>query len=134
MLALARVHDWELKELEAALSERGGVWTAASWTTAALKFWRAQRTYVHERAVALSRWNNSLAKLAWRVDVKQRERGDAAAAEARQEASALVELVMEARDSSAPRVVRFELGKDQVAATARSLDAIQRALDLAARK
>lgn len=142
-LADAARRDYELRELEAVLAARAP-WSDAQWSAAALKFWRTHRAHVHERAVAQSVWNHRLGKLAWRVDVKQRERGDGADEPPRQEPRALVELVVtpptqsrggqEDEVQSEARVVRFEMGKEQVAATMRQLEAVQRALDAASRK
>ena len=147
-LADAARHDYEVRELEALLPARGLPWSHAVWSAAALKFWRSQRAHVHDCAVAQSGWNQRLGKLAWRVDVKQRERGDGAAEAPRQEPRALVEIVVQQPQQSGDaaataggeggggeaRVLRFEMAKEQVAATTRQLEAVQRALDAASRK
>lgn len=82
-----------------------------------LKFWRNNKSKVHEKNVASCNWQSSLKGLAWRLDVKSKARH----VENLNDVSAIVELTVgksealsTSEDPQTPSVVRFEMNKKQV--------------------
>lgn len=69
--------DMDFNQLEAFLTsqrkKRQGAITE-SQSAAIVKFWKSQKSKIHDVLVDKSRWNNKLKELSWRIDFKNQAR------------------------------------------------------------
>ena len=87
-----------------------------------LKFWRNQKSKIHDILVDKSNWNNHLNKMTWRIDSKAKSRTQ----NELNELSAIVELNLQNENNT--KVVRFEMDKTQLDRTLDQIKNIQKQL------
>jgi len=88
-----------------------------------VKFWRSQKQEIHSNVYKKVTWNNSLQKIAWRIDVKTKTKsGDEI-----NEPTAIVELSIgrPKQEPEAQKLVRFEMDRDKLARVLLQVNTIQ---------
>uniref|UniRef100_A0A6B2LKM5 COMM domain-containing protein 1 n=1 Tax=Arcella intermedia TaxID=1963864 RepID=A0A6B2LKM5_9EUKA len=136
----AAQNHWDLKELENYMKTKTN-WSENQMGTT-IQFWRANRQKIHDIVVSKSNWNNHLAKLAWRIDMKSRLRNYP---QELNEQIAIMEWTIEnpnantqkEQDTSknnASKVIRFEMDKEQIQATLFQINEIQKVISQASQK
>eukprot|EP01111_Echinosteliopsis_oligospora_P015555 TRINITY_DN618_c0_g1_i1.p1 TRINITY_DN618_c0_g1~~TRINITY_DN618_c0_g1_i1.p1 ORF type:complete len:194 (+),score=48.45 TRINITY_DN618_c0_g1_i1:17-598(+) len=102
-----------------------------------VKFWKMQKTKIHESAYKQTRWNNSLTKIAWRIDVKTRSKSTSEI----NEPTAIVEMNTEgafikqktsststSQPSSSSKLIRFEMDRDQLSEVLSQINHVQQSI------
>ncbi|CAG5118379.1 unnamed protein product [Candidula unifasciata] len=108
--------DMDLTQLEAFLTaqmkRKDGALTEDQ-AAAVRKFWKANKTKIHDKIVSQTMWGNSLQKVSWRVDLKSQSR----TVEQLNAPTAIMELHIADNINKAKgsEVVRFELDETKVA-------------------
>jgi len=120
ILKQAAREDWELQQLEMFLKQSSQFSSAQQ--DVFVRFWRVQKPKIRESLLKHVSWNNSLTKIAWRIDSKTQSM---AAAELN-ELTAIVELNLSANNNV--EVVRFEMDKAQLDQILEEVTAIQKHL------
>ncbi|XP_033105344.1 COMM domain-containing protein 1-like [Anneissia japonica] len=118
--------DMDFNQLEAFLTshkkKRDGGLTeeqAAAFT----KFWKNNKTKIHESVISQSSWNNTLKSMSWRIDVK----GQAKNIEQINTPTAIVELQITNTHGKkeGTDIVRFEMDEEKLGHVMRSLEEIE---------
>jgi len=67
----AAQNDWELLDLESNLKQTN---FSDEQQEVFLKFWRTQKTKIHDIVIKDTTWNNTLQKMSWRIDSKTKSK------------------------------------------------------------
>ena len=118
LLNTAAKEMWEPSALESALQQSG---LATEQLAAAVNWWRANRTRVHDALFRRSRWAGSIEQLNWRIDIKTAAKDVTGELS---EPSAIIH--MDAKEASGRTdKVDIEMDREQLAAFEAQLDEIQ---------
>eukprot|EP01120_Amphizonella_sp_Union-15-10_P014983 TRINITY_DN750_c0_g1_i1.p1 TRINITY_DN750_c0_g1~~TRINITY_DN750_c0_g1_i1.p1 ORF type:complete len:187 (+),score=38.79 TRINITY_DN750_c0_g1_i1:82-642(+) len=115
ILKKSAFENWEIPQLEKAIVKLS---FSDMQQKTILRFWRAQRVKVHDALRSRSRWNNSLKKFSWRIDVKTKTKNSK---ENLNDPIAIIEMaigkeVPQADDGQDEvSVLRFEMDRNQLA-------------------
>jgi len=128
--------NWDLSRLEFLLKSKTKLLPVQQETF--MKFWKIQRTKIAEIMIQKTKWNNSLLRFEWRIDVK------AVSKDVKQmnEPTAIIEMAIgkksidnipdhqpeNNRDSSSERIVRFEMDREQLENTVAQMNLIHHQL------
>lgn len=120
----AAFNAWEPSELEAVLKKTP---LPEPMQDIFVRFWAQQRPAVVERARTESAWNDSLSSLSWRIDLRSSSSGEGKLDMSSSKASAIVEMVVGQKGGgeSSNEIVRFEMDREQLAQTRRSIAEIE---------
>ncbi|XP_071791197.1 COMM domain-containing protein 1-like [Asterias amurensis] len=119
--------NMDVNQLEAFLTsqtkKKGGINSAQA--TAFSKFWRSNRTKIHNSIVAKCTWGNKLKGMSWRIDIKSQAKH----IEQINTPTAIVELqIAEQNSDQEPDVVRFEMDEVKLAKITKDLDVMEEQL------
>jgi len=89
-----------------------------------VKFWKSQKPKIHDYVYRKVRWNNSLQKITWRIDVKTKTKAQADV----NEPSAIVEMTIGKNKEKDQKLVRFEMDKEQLSQVLLQIHNIQQQL------
>eukprot|EP00026_Physarum_polycephalum_P019658 Phypoly_transcript_21778.p1 GENE.Phypoly_transcript_21778~~Phypoly_transcript_21778.p1 ORF type:complete len:179 (+),score=35.15 Phypoly_transcript_21778:62-598(+) len=120
VISQAAVQDLEITQFEALVQKESSL--SAAQQDLFVKFWRAQKAKIHENVYKQTRWNNSLTKIAWRIDVKTRTKTAADL----NEPTAIVELTTDSGKKQ--KLIRFEMDKEKLAHVLQQINSIQEQL------
>eukprot|EP01112_Ceratiomyxa_fruticulosa_P018825 TRINITY_DN6077_c0_g1_i1.p1 TRINITY_DN6077_c0_g1~~TRINITY_DN6077_c0_g1_i1.p1 ORF type:complete len:191 (-),score=42.36 TRINITY_DN6077_c0_g1_i1:97-669(-) len=128
ILKKAAYEDLELDAFETLVQSAGQSSLTPGLQDLLVKYWRTQRSKIHEQVYKKVTWNNSLHKVAWRIDVKTKSKSGAEM----NEPTAIVEVSVnpkfQSASNSGSRLVRFEMDKEQLSQTLRDINNIQQLL------
>eukprot|EP01132_Coremiostelium_polycephalum_P005769 gene5769-7179_t len=94
-----------------------------------IKFWKLNKKKIHEILYKQTRFNNSLQKMSWRLDLKTKSKQE----EDLNEPSAIVELKLKKNNTLSTSnnnsdLIRFEMDKNQLEETLQQINNIQKHL------
>ncbi|KAH9499614.1 COMM domain-containing protein 1 [Bulinus truncatus] len=122
--------DMDMTQLEVFLTaqmkrKEGGL--SEEQAAALRKFWKANRSKIHDCIVSQTMWGNSLQKVSWRVDLKSQSRH----VEQINTPTAIMELhiVDNIKNLKVPEVVRFEMDETKISTMLSSMQEIQDQID-----
>jgi len=140
----AAYEDYDVSQMEKFLKLSKNLGLTDVQKKAFLKFWLNNRSKIHEAVCKRAAWDNTLERVAWRIDVKARtmaaasaqDSGAAQAAEDEQhEPVAIVELHINRADAPGKRdVARFELDREHLAQVLRQVTDIEKEIQATAGK
>jgi len=117
--------DLEVTQFEAVVQKEGGL--SPIQQDLIVKFWRNQKQDIHSNMYKKMVWNNSLQKVAWRIDMKTKTKsaGDV------NEPTAIVELSIgrPKEEAESQKLVRFEMDRDSLARVLLQINNIQQQID-----
>ncbi|XP_071963676.1 COMM domain-containing protein 1-like [Antedon mediterranea] len=123
--------DMDFNQLEAFLTSHkkkreGGL--TEEQAAAITKFWKNNKTKIHESVISQSCWNNTLKSMSWRIDVK----GQAKNIEQISVPTAIVELQIAnpLNKKQETDVVRFEMDEEKVGEVMKNLEEIEQQIQL----
>mmetsp|Transcript_115334 Transcript_115334/g.162143 ORF Transcript_115334/g.162143 Transcript_115334/m.162143 type:complete len:183 (+) Transcript_115334:119-667(+) len=123
VLTAVAAADYEAAQAErylgAQASKKGGVTEAE--VQAIVKYWKKERTNIHDQLVKKSSWNDTLTGSSWRLDVLAKTQH----IEELSEPSAIMELKVDKAEGAGADVIRFELSAGQVAEMVSEVDKIE---------
>eukprot|EP00038_Savillea_parva_P009165 m.181633 g.181633 ORF g.181633 m.181633 type:complete len:183 (-) comp15321_c0_seq1:141-689(-) len=105
--------------LDAQSKKKGGV-TAAE-VQAIVKYWKKERSNVHDQLVKKSCWNDTMSGSSWRLDVLAKSQH----IDELNEPSAIMEMKVDKAGGAGADVIRFEMSAAQVADMVTQVDAIE---------
>mmetsp|Transcript_22888 Transcript_22888/g.59734 ORF Transcript_22888/g.59734 Transcript_22888/m.59734 type:complete len:183 (-) Transcript_22888:27-575(-) len=115
--------DMEVAQMErylaAQASKKGGV--TEHEMTALVKYWKKERSAVHDALVKQSSWNATLTGTSWRLDVLAK----AQSVEELSEPSAIMEMKIDQAGGAGADILRYEMSAAQVAEMVEEVDAIE---------
>jgi len=106
------------RHLQSQSSKPGGV--SADEVQALIKFWKKERSSIHDQLVKKSCWNASLSGMSWRLDVLTKSRHVVELSNP----AVIMEMKIDKIDEAA-EVVRFEMGAEQVGDLIAQVDNIE---------
>lgn len=140
----AAYEDYDVSQMEKFLKLSKNLGLSDVQKKAFAKFWLNSRAKVHEAVCRRAAWDNTLERVAWRIDVKARTMAaacapDAGAAQAAEdelhEPVAIVELHINRADAPGRRdVARFELDKAHLAEVLQQVTDIEKEIQAVAGK
>jgi len=122
IISKAAKDDLEVSQFETLVQKESALSTAQQELF--VKFWKAQRPKIHDYVYRKVRWNNSLQKISWRIDVKTKTK----AVTDVNEPTAIVEMNIGKNKEQDQKLVRFELDKEQLAQVLLQINNIQQQL------
>jgi len=104
-LAHIATEDLDMTKAEAYLAEQVAAGLSDVAGAAISKYWKKDRSKVHEQMIQKASWNNKLNSMAWRLDVLTKSRH----IEELNNPAAIVELKVDKQFPTHTEVVRFEM-------------------------
>jgi len=114
--------DLEVTQFEALVQKETAL--SAAQQELFVKFWKAQKAKIHDYVYRKVRWNNTLQKISWRIDVKTKTK----AVSEVNEPTAIVEMSIGKNKDQDQKLVRFEMDKEQLAQVLLQINNIQQQL------